>query len=267
MNEKNKPRLSVITVNYNNAAGLEKTIGSVGSQTYDSIEFLIIDGGSKDGSKEIIDKYAAKLYYWISEPDKGIYHAMNKGINAATGDYCLFLNSGDIFYDRHVVKNALKNIDNEDIIYGNAVKIKPHYERLIKYSPKLTLYDFIKIEPALHHQASFIKKNLFDKYGQYDESIKIIADWEFFFRTIILNRAKTKYIDQTICVFEGTGLSNSLPVGNKMRIEANLWRDNYLKMHFPDYILDDYKKLDYFLSCKPVYKKILNKISYFRFRK
>lgn len=267
MNEKNKPRLSVITVTYNNATGLEKTIESVGSQTYDAIEFLIIDGGSKDGSKEIIEKNAAKLHYWISEPDKGIYHAMNKGIRAASGEYCLFLNSGDVFFDQDTVENALLNTDDEDIIYGNAVKIKPHYERLIKYSPKLTLYDFIKIEPALHHQASFIKKELFDKYGYYDETIKIIADWEFFFRTIILNHAKTKYIDQTICVFEGTGLSNSLPVGNKMRIEANQRRDSILKMHFPDYILDDYKKLDHFLSYIPVYKKILNKISYFRFRK
>ncbi|MEA4935661.1 MAG: glycosyltransferase family 2 protein [Paludibacter sp.] len=267
MNGKNKPRLSVITVNYNNATGLEKTIESVSSQTYDAIEFLIIDGGSKDGSKEIIEKHKAKLHYWVSEPDKGIYHAMNKGIIAATGEYCLFLNSGDVFFDQYTVENALHVIDNEDIIYGNAVKIKPHYKRLIKYSPKLTLYDFIKIEPALHHQASFIKKELFDKYGLYDESIKIIADWEFFFRTIILNRAKTKYIDQTICVFEGTGLSNSLPLGNKIRIEANLRRDSILKMHFPDYILDDYRRLDIFLSQKSVYKKILNKISYFRFRK
>jgi glycosyltransferase involved in cell wall biosynthesis len=267
MDKKTKPGLSVITVNYNNAAGLEKTIQSVCSQNYDAIEFLIIDGGSIDGSKEVIEKYAANVHYWISEPDKGIYDAMNKGIKAATGDYCLFLNSGDVFFDHQTVKNAKMSIDGQDIIYGNALKIKPHYKRLIKYSPQFTLYDFYKTEPALHHQASFIKKDLFDKYGLYDESIKIIADWEFFFRTIILNNAVTKHINQTICVFEGTGLSNSLPHGNKMRIEANTRRENILKLHFPDYILNDYKKLDELISFKSVYKRIMNKISYFRFRK
>ena len=267
MNKNKEPHLSVITVNFNNAAGLEKTIKSVIAQNSSDIEFIVIDGGSTDSSRNVIEKYSQQIQYSISEKDNGIYHAMNKGIKAASGKYCFFLNSGDVFFDSNTVDNAIILFDDADIVYGNVIKIKPHYRRLIKYSSTLTLYDFYKTEPALHHQGTFIKKDLFDKHGNYDEKIKINADWEFFFRTIILNKARTKYIDQTICVFDGTGLSNSLPIGNKLRFEANLNKENILRLHFPDYLLSDYKKLDKILSGKSFSKKIINKISYFRIRK
>jgi glycosyltransferase involved in cell wall biosynthesis len=262
-----RPKLSVITVNYNNIIGLENTIKSVSSQDFDDLEFLIIDGGSTDGGKELIEKYNTEIDYSVSEPDNGIFHAMNKGIHAAKGEYCLFLNSGDVLFNQYTVENVFSGIDNQDIIYGNVIKVKAHHRRLIKYSSKLTLYEFYKTEPALHHQASFIKRQLFEEYGFYDESVKIIADWEFFFRTIILNDATVKYLNQTICIFDGTGLSNSLSRGTKLRIEANLVKENILKKYFPDYILDDYKTMEGILSSRSLLKKTINKISYFSFKK
>ena len=112
-------KLSIITINYNNAVGLEKTINSVLNQTYKSIEYILIDGNSMDESKLIIDKYKAHIHYWVSEFDSGIYNAMNKGIKAATGEYILFLNSGDILCNSHVLDDVIKQGLDCDFVYGN----------------------------------------------------------------------------------------------------------------------------------------------------
>ena len=111
-------KYSIITINYNNCDGLEKTIQSVINQSYQNFEFIIIDGGSTDSSVEVIKKYSNKIDYWISEPDKGIYHAMNKGIIQAHGEYLNFMNSGDLFYDNDVLKDISIKIDLKDIIIG-----------------------------------------------------------------------------------------------------------------------------------------------------
>jgi glycosyltransferase involved in cell wall biosynthesis len=260
-------KLSIITVNYNNSDGLRKTIQSVKDQTFNDFEFILIDGGSTDTSLKVIQEQNSIINYWVSEPDCGVYHAMNKGIIKAIGEYCLFLNSGDFLKDNKVLENIFNKNINEDIIYGNAIKVKPHYRREIKYSPTLTLYDFYRTEPAMHHQATFIKRELFVKHGQYSEDIEIIADWEFFFRTVILKEVKTKYIDKTICFFDGTGASNTLNVDNPERIKANNMKESILKTHFPETILNDYKKLDKILSSRSIWQKVVNKISFFRFKK
>ena len=109
------PKLSIITVNLNNKAGLQKTIESVFSQTFTDYEYLVIDGGSEDGSKELIKKYENKFVYWVSEKDKGIFNAMNKGILKASGEYLLFLNSGDYFYDSAVLDDVFDKAASTDI--------------------------------------------------------------------------------------------------------------------------------------------------------
>jgi glycosyltransferase involved in cell wall biosynthesis len=260
-------RLSIITVNFNNGAGLRKTIQSIKNQTFTDIEFVVIDGGSTDLSLEVMKENNSIINYSVSEADGGVYQAMNKGILKATGEYCLFLNSGDCLADNKVLENVFEIISDEDIVYGNALKIKPHYRRLLKYSSHLTFFDFYKTEPAMHHQATFIKKQLFEKLGLYREDIKIISDWEFFFRAIILKEVTTKYIDLTICTFDGTGLSNTLNENNPERTNANCIKESILKLNYPDSILDDYKKLNEFLTHKTYLQKILNKVAYFRLKR
>src|SRR5574339_979809 len=110
-------KISIITVNYNDKAGLEKTLRSVTSQTLKDFEYVVIDGGSNDGSKELIESYADKIDYWVSEPDKGVYSAMNKGIKAATGEFVIFMNGGDLFYDTQVLENVQKMLVAEYDIY------------------------------------------------------------------------------------------------------------------------------------------------------
>lgn len=174
-------KISIITINYNNKNGVEKTISSVVSQTYKDIQYIIIDGASTDGSVEVIKKYHENIDYWISEPDRGIYNAMNKGILKATGDYVLFLNSGDYLISSDIIDDISHELDsNEDIVFG---LLKTYPSGIIGYTDihlPLTLLDFFKSSP-IPHPASFIKRELFQKIN-YDESLKIVADWSFFYR-------------------------------------------------------------------------------------
>ncbi|MXN91926.1 glycosyltransferase [Flavobacterium sp. Sd200] len=201
-------KFSVITINYNNAAGLEKTIKSVVSQTYTEFEFIIIDGGSNDGSKEIIEKYTDKISYWVSEKDKGVYNAMNKGIKAAKGDFVIFMNSGDLFFNQAVLQATDTEINQDyDIYYGNNIKKSPTSERLKTYPAKLSFSFFYS--SSLNHQAAFIRRSLFDELFYYNEEFKIASDWEFFAYAICHKNIPYKYLDQTICVYDFTGISTT----------------------------------------------------------
>jgi len=199
-------KLSIITINLNNVEGLRKTIESVISQTFIDFEYILIDGGSTDGSVDIIKEYADKITYWVSEPDKGIYNAMNKGIRQATRDYCLFLNSGDGLLHENVLKELSAILFDEDIVYGNVILHlnKNQRDKGIAKS-ELNLYDltFGKI----NHQAAFIKRSLFDKFGFYSEEYRIASDFKFFLDTIIVGNVSTKYIDKDISFFDDNGIS------------------------------------------------------------
>jgi len=260
-------KISIITVCYNNKCGLEKTIESVKTQTYKDYEFIIVDGASSDGTLDLIAENKSYITNWISEKDTGIYQAMNKGILLAKGEYCLFLNSGDYLANNRALEYIFNPSTEADIIYGNVIKVKPHYRRLIKYSAALTLYDFYRTTAAIHHQASFIKRELFEKYGLFREDLQINGDWEFFFRTIILQTVKTNYIDRVISVVDGTGLSNKLKKDNPLGLHASKEKDSILKSNFPEYILADYQKLDKILSHISFLQRIVNKIAYFRIKK
>ncbi len=215
----------------NNAEGLEKTIQSVVNQTFTDYEYLVIDGGSTDGSVDIIKKYVGKITYWVSEPDKGIYNAMNKGIKKAKGEYCLFLNSGDWLVNNKVLDKVFSLGFDEDIVYGNYL-FKTNDKTTLKKPPDNITFDFL-LDSSLPHTSSFIKKNLFTKFGYYNTNNKIISDWEFFLYTIIIKNVKTKYINETISMFDGNGISNQKKYRKKLLNE----REKIIRIYFSNKIL------------------------------
>jgi glycosyltransferase involved in cell wall biosynthesis len=167
-----QPLVSIITINYNNKNGLSGTINSVLAQTCTDYEYIIIDGGSMDGSGDLIRLHQDKLSYWVSERDSGIYDAMNKAIPIAKGNYLFFLNSGDCFADPEVLAKMKESLRSTtyDIVYGNTL-----VENKLKYSPQsLTLFNALYI--GVSHQAMFLKKELFEKAGLYNTDYKIVAD-------------------------------------------------------------------------------------------
>jgi glycosyltransferase involved in cell wall biosynthesis len=171
-------KISIITINYNDAIGLEKTIVSVFNQSYADFEYIVIEGNSTDNSKEVIHKHQNRINYWVSEPDKGIYNAMNKGINAATGEYLLFMNSGDVLLDDVSILNICCEKLKEDIVAFDCflerndkiVGLRTHIE-----NPTL----FYVYKKGLKHQSTFIKRVLFEKIWLYNESYKIASDYKF----------------------------------------------------------------------------------------
>lgn len=204
----NRPLISVITVAYNNRFGLEETIKSVINQTFKNFEFIIIDGNSTDGSKELLESYSSQINFWISEPDKGIYNAMNKGIANAKGEYLIFMNSGDRFSSSEILESIAPHFNNEDIVYGNAyyeLENRKKYEYRIP--SRITIGSLLK-EPICH-QSAFFKKELFDKYGMYDENNRIASDWTFMMDLFIHHNISQKYVNEFISIFEKIGISNT----------------------------------------------------------
>lgn len=201
-------KISVVTVCFNAVDAIEETILSVLNQTYRSIEYIIIDGGSTDGTVDIIKKYADKLAYWISEPDKGIYDAMNKGIKVATGDYINFMNAGDKYIHTKTIEMLLENHGDEKILYGNIIRCYSKYKETVKGICNLnpTIIDFIK--NTIHHQGAFICRDLFDQYGLYSTDYRIISDWKFFFEVVAIAHERIRYVNQNIAYFRMDGISS-----------------------------------------------------------
>lgn len=226
-------KLSIITINYNNKDGLQKTIDSVITQTYKDFEWIIIDGGSTDGSKELIEQYADYITYWVSEPDKGIYNAMNKGILASHGEYLYFLNSGDYLVKTTTIQDVFSKSNGADIINGNLLKLTEPVRRDYGiHSDYVTCFDLFK--GNLNHQSTFIKKNLFQKHGLYDESLKIAADWKFFFQVLIVYNCSIQYINIDIACFDMSGLSQ------KAMQQTKKERADYLVEVLPIKVIEDY---------------------------
>lgn len=200
--------LSIITVNKNNASGLEQSIRSALRQSFRDYEFIVIDGNSTDESVGVIQKYSDNIEYWISEGDNGVYSAMNKGILSAKGDYCYFLNSGDYLCNETVLESVFRGGSTADVIYGNLlVHSGGSVVTRAKGTPRPTFLDIYS--NTIKHQASFIRRSLFEKYGLYDESLRIVADWAFFLNTVGLNSASVQYLDVDISCFSAGGRSYS----------------------------------------------------------
>ena len=215
-------KLSIITINWNNAEGLERTLKSVLVQTNREFEHIIVDGASTDGSVDVIKEYVKQVngdcadntstiqvgykVKWVSEKDKGIYEAMNKGIRMAKGEYLLFLNSGDALENAEVVENFYKADIKTDIATGiekeaNGHLIYPRNEKELSYS---FFYD-----DTLMHQSTFIRRDAFERYGMYNEGNRIVSDWEWFFNAIMKQDASYEPLDFVVALFDGEGISNS----------------------------------------------------------
>jgi glycosyltransferase involved in cell wall biosynthesis len=221
-------KLSIVTVNYNNAEGLERTIKSVVSQTFRDFEYIIIDGGSTDSSTDVIKQYEEQIDYWVSEKDGGIYPGMNKGFRKTKGEYVNFMNSGDCFHSSDVLEKIFALNTNADIITG-AHWGSPH-PNVGKYG--VTMLDLYT--GAIDHQASFIRRSLALNHP-YDEKYKIVSDWKFFIEALIIDNCSFFYTDIIIVDVDMTGISNTNHELNKKEREAVL---NEL---FPKRILDDYR--------------------------
>lgn len=198
--------LTIITINYNNKAGLVKTFDSIKNQTWKNFEYIVVDGGSTDGGKEIIEQNS-DVSQWLSEKDSGVYNAMNKGIRMATGKYIIFMNSGDFFYDNNVLEKVAAQFDSEtDILYGDSVYFNDEGYHRIESPPKKITFSFM-YSGGINHQAAFIKRQLFTDYFLYNEEYKICADWEFFIVAICLYNVSYKHLDETICYYDFSGIS------------------------------------------------------------
>ena len=227
-------KLTIVTINYNNAEGLRKSLASVASQTYKSIEHIIVDAASTDGSVDVIREYAQKVesreprvkrVIWTSEPDCGIYDGMNKGIRKATGSYVQILNSGDILAAPDVTERmmyAIEDCEYPAILYGNMIrdfgngKLSRDLAKCKKLNSKemlhaeeveWTMHDFIK--GTVNHDPTYIRRDLYEKYGLYDENLKICSDWKWFVNAVVFGEEKLYYVPIDVTIFDTTGISET----------------------------------------------------------
>ena len=274
-------KLSIITINYNNAEGLRKTFASVASQTYRDIEHVIVDAASTDGSVDIIKEYVAKVdsresrvksVVWVSEKDNGIYNAMNKGIEIALGkrvvyacnrseqsedkskalpDYIQILNSGDVLAAPDVTERMVNQLltlnssllteNRPAIFYGNMLKSYDGKTIINRdtcgsgmYTPESFLYFY---NGTLNHDCAYIRRDLFDKYGLYNEEMKICSDWEWYVKAIVLGGEKAVYTDIDVTIFDMNGVSESHGKNAELIKKE---RREYLEKILPPAILHDY---------------------------
>lgn len=198
----NNPKITIITVCYNAESTIERTIHSVINQSYGNIEYIIIDGASTDGTVDIINKYRNKITCFVSEPDKGIYDAMNKGIGCVTGDWVFFLNSDDYFYDDNVLCQVANKLSkNNTIYYGNVIMMPLN-------KLKKGRYNKYKIGMGnICHQSIFYPKVVFEKY-KYNTDYKLYADWFLNILCMSDKELRFNYFDIIICNYSTTGFSN-----------------------------------------------------------
>ncbi len=242
-------KLSIITINRNNENGLRKTITSVLNQSWSDFEYIIVDGASTDNSVDVIKNDISSVseglnsrIQFISEADTGVFNAMNKGIVMAKGDYLLFLNSGDFFVDNNVLSNVFCVMRETDILSCSCRVSKNGEQVFITTPPTNYTFGFF-YNNSLAHQATFIKKDLFNKFGLYREDLKFMGDWEFFVRTIVIAGASTQNIDVILTDYNLEGISS---VSNNqysiIKEKQTVFEEKALKCFVPDY--------DYFYQFK-----------------
>lgn len=201
-------KFSIITVNYNNRKGLIKTIESVINQSYTDYEYIIIDGGSIDGSVEVIKEYSDYITYWVSESDKGVYNAMNKGISKAKGTYVNFMNSGDTFYSHNTLEKVSTHMDESDFVVGKDYNQDPDTGEVFTTILPTRISMAALYMWTLPHQSAFIRRALFNE-SPYDETLHIVADWKFYLDKIVYEGKTVQLLDMTICNREQEGMSIS----------------------------------------------------------
>ena len=286
-------KLSIVTINYNNAEGLRRTLNSVTAQTYHDIEHIIVDGGSTDGSVDVIKEYVRNVermndeiivrdearkermnVIWSSESDKGIYNAMNKGIEIALGkrivnadhttssnslndnrstlnesqsDYIQILNSGDILASPDVtermmnalhsfIRSTLNDKIDVPILYGNMIKKDYITGKILGKSREVEYSLRQYFSSTMNHDCCYFRRDLFETYGLYDENLKIVSDWKWLLQAIGLGKVKPVYVDIDVTIFDASGISETnLELRNKERMQV-------LEEVLPPAILADYDK-------------------------
>lgn len=233
-------KISIITVTYNSELYLEQTILSVINQTYKNYEFIIIDGGSTDNTISIIEKYKQYVTFWISENDKGIYDAMNKGITFASGDIIGFLNSDDIYYDNNILEIISSSFnDNIESIFGDIVYVNNKDTNVLNrhYSSKnfkLKHFSYGHMPP---HPSFYALKKVYDKIGFFKDDYKIAADFDYLVRVLLINKIKFKYMNIIFVRMRSGGISSTYK--NKIKLNSEIYRScrenkietNYLKIY------------------------------------
>ena len=243
-------KVSIITVCYNSESTIKDTIESVINQDYPDIEYIVIDGQSNDLTNEIIDDYKDKISYYHSEPDNGIYDAMNKGINAATGDLIGILNSDDIYVNNQVISKIVDRLGNNDGIYADLVYVDHNNLNKVKRVWKSGKYNegAFKWGWMPPHPTFFIKKECYDMHGKYNLIMKSAADYEFMLRVIHKHKIKLSYLSEVIIKMRIGGISN---ISFKNRIKAKrddkkAWEINQLTPNFLTFLLKPIRKLSQF---------------------
>lgn len=251
-------KLSIVTINYNNAEGLRRTLASVAAQTYRDIEHIIIDGGSTDGSVDAIKEYVSAnpnrdpffrhTIKWVSEKDSGIYNGMNKGLRMATGSYIEILNSGDVLAASDVTERMAKVLEKEvypSILYGNMLKSYDGKTIINKDTcggagaTESFLYFF---KGTLNHDCAYIRRDLFEKYGLYNEEMKICSDWEWYVKAIALGGEKAVYSNIDVTIFDMNGVSESHGKNAELIKKE---RREYLAKILPATVLHDYDEYSF----------------------
>lgn len=234
----NNVKISIITPCFNSAATLVDTIESVLSQSYGDIEHVIVDGGSSDDTVEIIRRYEPRYegrLRWVSEPDKGIYDAMNKGIRMASGDVVGILNSDDFFTSPEIAAFIARNIDGHQAVYGDVCYFSDTTRKVVRYyssrafRPWQMRFGFMPAHPSF-----YCRKYLFDEIGYFNTDYKIAADFDLILRFIMINRIDAVYIDHNFVNMRTGGISNS-GLKSHMRIfseHLKSYRANGIKSNF-----------------------------------
>lgn len=215
---------------------------SVATQTFKDFEYIVVDGASTDGSVEVIKKLETEFanLKWVTEPDSGIYNAMNKGMRMASGEYFQILNSADCLASEDVIERMLLALENSgypSILYGNMIKCFPDGRKLLDRSfagQEITMLGMYK--GTLNHDPAYIRRDLFDKYGFYDESLKIVSDWKWYLQAIVFGGEKPQYVDIDVTLFDMTGISEM----NKDLDKAE--RQQVLDQLVPKAVLADYEQ-------------------------
>lgn len=247
-------RLTIITINYNNAEGLRNTLASVAAQTYDDIEHIIVDAASTDGSVDVIKEYAENVKHtvvWTSEKDKGIYDGMNRGVRKATGDYVWILNSGDCAAASDTIERIMRTLSDShiDILLGNIIHVYPGDKKACDPLPLMRIKDetprlmdvsmLTFYTGTVPQDAAFVRRELFEKYGYFDEKMKICADWKLYLNMIALGGVLPNYVNIDVVLFDMTGISN---MNNELRLAE---RKAYLEEVLPASVRKDYDAYEF----------------------
>lgn len=247
-------KISIITVVYNNEATIRQAIESVLDQSYPNIEYVIIDGNSKDNTVSIIEEYKNRLGYFISEPDKGLYDAMNKGIQAATGDVIGILNSDDLYQDSAVVNRVMQQFNNDpelDILYGDLVYVKKDNTNKVVRVWKSKSYNdwFFENANVPPHPALFVKSIVYKETGLFDLQYKLAADYELMLRMFKMHNFNSKYFNRLIIKMRLGGATNQSfsNIINQNKEILKAWKNNGLKAPFYLMPLRIFKRLAQFI--------------------